>query len=592
MIMRFVAAFVLLLLTPIAALAQTGPEAEPLVFVQIEAQPSLAEAQARARDYARTLPDVNGFSLGRGWYAIALGPYREDEAARVLQVYRGEGVIARDSYIARPTDFGQQFWPVGANLLERATPAPAPMPGPDAAPEVAAPAPAPTPAPAPAPEPDETLREARASEAQLSREERAALQVALEWSGVYQGAIDAAFGPGTRNAMAAWQRQNGVEATGVLTTRQRAMLLRQYNAILDGLGLEMVRDAQAGIEMRLPLGVVAFDRHEAPFAHYPASGDLPAQVLLISQPGDRATMSALYDILQTLAIVPETGERRLERDGFTLIGEGSQIVSQTRVWLESGEIKGFTLVWPVGDEERRTRLLAEMEQSFARLPGTLAPLAAPVSAQRVDLVSGLEVRRPKLSRSGFFVDERGAVLTAAEAVAGCGRITLDETYDATVAHLDTKLGIAILRPRETLAPMAIARFQQDAPRLLSRIAVAGYSYEGILGAPSVTFGQISELGGLAGESHLKRLALAAMPGDLGGPVVDAGGAVLGMLVPGAPDGRSLPEGVSFAAGNGALQEVLTQGGVTARVTRETGDLSAEALSDRASAITVLVSCWE
>jgi peptidoglycan hydrolase-like protein with peptidoglycan-binding domain len=588
MIMRFVAAFVLLLLTPIAALAQTDPEAEPLVFVQIEAQPSLAEAQARARDYARSLTDVNGFSLGRGWYAIALGPYREDEAARVLQVYRSEGVIARDSYIARPSDFGQQFWPVGATLLERATPAPAPMPEPDTAPAVAAPAPAPI----PAPEPDETLREARASEAQLSREERAALQVAMEWAGVYQGAIDAAFGPGTRNAMAAWQRQNGVEATGVLTTRQRAMLLRQYNAVLEGLGLETVRDAQAGIEMRLPLGVVAFDRHEAPFAHYPASGDLPAQVLLISQPGDRATMSALYDILQTLAIVPETGERRLERDGFTLIGEGSQIVSHTRVWFESGEIKGFTLVWPVGDEERRTRLLAEMEQSFARLPGTLAPVAAPVSAQRVDLVSGLEVRRPKLSRSGFYVDERGAVLTAAEAVAGCGRITLDETHVATVAHLDTDLGIAILRPRETLAPMAFARFQEAAPRLLSRIAVAGYSYEGILGAPSVTFGQISELGGLAGESHLKRLALAALPGDLGGPVVDAGGAVLGMLVPGAPEGRSLPEGVSFAAGNGALRDVLAKGGITARVTSETGNLSAEALSDRASELTVLVSCWE
>jgi peptidoglycan hydrolase-like protein with peptidoglycan-binding domain len=594
MIMRFVAAFVLLLLTPIAALAQTGPEAEPLVFVQIEAQPSLAEAQARARDYARSLPDVNGFSLGRGWYAIALGPYREEEAARVLQVYRSEGVIARDSYIAQPSDFGQQFWPVGANLLERVTPAPAPMPEPDTAPDVAAPAPAPIPAPVPEPEPepDETLREARASEAQLSREERAALQVALEWAGVYQGAIDAAFGPGTRNAMAVWQRQNGVEATGVLTTRQRAMLLRQYNAVLEGLGLETVRDAQAGIEMRLPLGVVAFDRHEAPFAHYPASGDLPAQVLLISQPGDRATMSALYDILQTLAIVPETGARQLDRDGFTLTGEGSRIVSQTRVWLENGEIKGFTLVWPAGDEERRTRLLAEMEQSFARLPGTLAPLAAPVSAQRMDLVAGLEVRRPKLSRSGFYVDARGAVLTAAEAVAGCGRITLDEIHDATVAHLDADLGIAILRPRETLAPMAFARFQEAAPRLLSPIAVAGYSYEGILGAPSVTFGQISELGGLAGESHLKRLALAAMPGDLGGPVVDAGGAVLGMLVPGAPEGRSLPEGVSFAAGNGALQEVLARGGVTAQTTRETGVLSAEALSDRASAITVLVSCWE
>ncbi|MFU8836557.1 MAG: serine protease [Roseovarius sp.] len=570
---HFVSALVVMLFAaPMATLAQNDPGGARVVFVQIEAQPSLAEAQARVRVYARDLPDVNGFALGRGWYAIALGPYPEDEAARVLDLYRAGEMIPRDSYIARPSDYGQQFWPVGTRTPERAAPAPLP--------EVAT------------PEPDESPREARASEARLSHEERAALQVALEWAGVYQGAIDAAFGPGTRAAMAAWQARNGFEPTGVLSTRQRAELLRQYHALLEGLGLETVRDTQAGIEMRLPLGVVTLDRHEPPFAHYTASGDLSAQVLLISQPGDRATMKALYDILQTLEIVPETGARSLERDGFTLTGAGGGIVSHTRVWLEGSEIKGFTLVWPDGDEDRRIRLLAEMEQSFARLPGTLAPVAAPATAQRMDLISGFEIRRPRLARSGFYVDERGAVLTTAGAVRGCGRITLDETHRADILHVDETLGIAILRPRERLAPMRVAQFQEAAPRLLSPVAVAGYSFGGLLDAPSVTFGQIAELRGLAGEAHLKRLALAAMDGDLGGPLVDAGGAVLGMLVPGAPEGRTLPEGVSFAATNGALQEVLAKGGITALTTRETMDLSAEALTNRASDMTVLVSCWE
>lgn len=577
--MRFVSALaVLLFFAPLAAVAQSGPADEPLVFVQIEAQPSLAEAEARARAYARSLPDVNGFALGRGWYAIALGPYREEEAARVLQVYRAEGVIARDSYIAEPGDYQQQFWPVGARVLPETAPAPLP----DAVPQITA-----------ASLPDETPREARASEARLSRDARAELQVALQWAGVYEGSIDAAFGAGTRAAMAAWQRQNGFQATGVLTTRQRAALLGQYNAVLTDLGLQTVRDARAGIEIALPLGVVAFDRHEPPFAHYRATGDLPAQVLLISQPGERATLSALYDIMQTLEIVPERGPRNLERDRFSLTGEGREIVSETRARLSEGAIKGFTLVWPTGDEERRTRLLAAMEQSFAALPGTLDPVAVPTSAQRLDLIAGLELRRPKLSRSGFFVDDAGAVLTTAAAVEGCGRITIDETHTADIAHLDTALGVAVLRPRERLAPMRVARFQQAAPRMLSPVAVAGYSYEGRLGAPSVTFGEVTELGGLAGEPHLKRLAIAALAGDAGGPVLDAGGAVLGMLVPDtAPAGRTLPEGVAFAATNGALQEVLARAGITARLTSETGRLSAEALTDRATEMTVLVGCWE
>lgn len=580
--MRFVSALVAMFcLAPLAALAQSGTTEAPLVFVQIEAQPSLAEAESRARDYARSLPDVNGFSLGSGWYAIALGPYREEEAARVLQVYRAEGVIARDSYIAQPGDYQQQFWPIGARTLPETAPAPAPLP--DAAPQVTT-----------APLPDtETPSEARASEARLSRAERADLQVALQWAGVYDGAIDAAFGAGTRAAMASWQSRNGHEPTGILTTRQRAALLRQYSAVMTDLGLETVRDARAGIEIALPLDVVAFDRHEAPFAHYRATGDLPAQILLISQPGTRATLSALYDIMQTLEIVPETGPRSLERDRFSLTGQGREIVSETRVWLAEGAIKGFTLVWPTGDEPRRTRLLSEMEQSFAALPGTLEPVAVPASAQRLDLIAGLELRRPRLSRSGFFVDDEGAVLTTAEAVEGCARLTIDETHAAEIVHLDAALGVAVLRPRERLAPVRVARFQQDAPRLLSPVAVAGYSYEGRLGAPSVTFGEVSELSGLGGEPHLKRLAMAALAGDAGGPVLDAGGAVLGMLLPDtARAGRSLPEGVAFAATNGALQEVMARAGIAPRLTSEAGTLSPETLTDRATEMTVLVSCWD
>jgi len=570
----------MIFILPLSAFAQETGAAPGQVWVQIEAKPSLAEARASARLYARDLPDVNGFSVGRGWFGIALGPYREDEAERVLEVYRREGVIAPDSYIAQSSDYGQRFWPQGE------TSAPA---APAADPENP---PAETPAAAPQPEPEETLREARASESRLSREARAELQVALQWAGFYDGVIDAAFGPGTRGAMARWQRQNGAEPTGVLTTRQRAALLGQYNAVLDDLGLETVRDTKAGIEIDLPLGVVEFTRHESPFAHYRASGDFPAQVLLISQPGDRTTMTALYDIMQSLEIVPESGPRALDRDGFTLTGEGQEMVSHTRVWLRDREIKGFTLVWPAGDEARRARLLEEMEDSFTPLPGTLEAIAAPAQGQRVDLVAGLDVRRPDRSRSGFFVDARGTVLTTAEAVRGCGRITLDETAQADIAHLDEALGVAVLRPRETLAPAVVAQFRNDMPAVLSRVAMAGYSYEGLLGAPTVTFGQLAALEGLDGEPYLKRLALTARVGDAGGPVLDGGGAVLGMLVPYDTADRNLPEGVSFAATNGALRAVLEASGVTPRDATVGTDLSGEALTDRAGAMTVLVGCWE
>lgn len=165
-------------------------QAQTTAWVQIEAHSTLREAQDRARAYAGAFPQVNGFRMRSGWYAIALGPYTREGALAQMREMKRELLIPRDSYVAFGNDYTQQFWPVGANLR---TPTPQVSPNP-AEPTVALPA-------APAALPDETRAEARRSERALTREERMRLQEALKWEGVYTAAIDGAFGPGTRNAM-------------------------------------------------------------------------------------------------------------------------------------------------------------------------------------------------------------------------------------------------------------------------------------------------------------------------------------------------------------------------------------------------------
>jgi S1-C subfamily serine protease/peptidoglycan hydrolase-like protein with peptidoglycan-binding domain len=583
-----------------AALAQDA------AYIQIEAQPDLGVAEQRVRDYAATLEDVNGFSLGAGWYGIALGPYEREDAQRYMRELRAAGSIPRDSYVAAPSEYQSQFWPVGAQLPDFSTPAQetpqvelgAALPETTEPAEtnevtVAEAAPAPQPAPEPEPEPEETLREAQRSEARLTRDEKKELQVALQWAGFYTAAIDGSYGRGTRASMSDWQAANGHETTGVLTTRQRAQLIAQYNSVLDGMGLRTVSEPRAGISMQLPMGVVAFDKYESPFVHYTPTTDLGARVLLISQPGDQNTLFGLYEIMQTLEIVPLEGERSRNRDSFTLTGANDRIVSYTQASLSGGAIKGFTLIWPAGDEERRTRVLDEMIASFDTTSGVLDPAAITDEGQTVDLVSGLQIRRPTLSRSGFYVSSSGSVVTALEAVQNCGRITLDEQYEATIAAKDEALGIAVLRPASTLVPLSVATFSDGLPRLQSEVAIAGYSYEGALGAPTLTFGTLADLRGLNGEADLKRLALSALPGDAGGPVFDGSGAVVGVLLPKTQaGGRVLPEDVSFAAKTEALRRVMSQAGVTAQTARSSGVMAPEDLTSLAADITVLVSCWE
>ncbi len=577
-------AVVLLLFTVVtgAARAQSQPN---IAWVQIEAQPSLTAATQRARDYAGQLADVNGFALGGGWYGIVLGPYTRDDAARVRQVYRAEGQIPRDSFLISSDRLRQQFWPVGADLLNRgATTSPLPQPEPDPEPQAQVETP---------PQPvDETPAQARRGEQLLSRDERRDLQTALQAAGFYGAAIDGAFGRGTRRSMAEWQTANGFDPTGVLTTLQRKVLMDQYNAPLISVGMQQVTDARAGIELQMPAGVVEFARYDPPFAQYDPRSDLGARVLLISQPGDQRTLFGLYDILQTLEIVPLDGPRERSKDRFTIEGRGNGIVSFTQAQLKEGQIKGFTLIWPQGDDARRARVLAEMQRSFARLDGVLDPAAGSGQVQDIDLVSGLKVRKPKLSRSGFFVDDRGAVITAADTVAQCARITLDHEYTAQVVARDAVLGIAVLKPDQPLAPIKVAKLATASPVLNSKLAVAGYSYGGVLGAPTLTFGSLADGKGLTGDTRLSRLDLTALPGDAGGPVLDARGGVLGMLLP-APEGaQRLPDSVGLMVDAPELATLADQADLRlAQISSDT-PLPPDDLARLATGATVLVSCWD
>ncbi|MFW8594984.1 trypsin-like peptidase domain-containing protein [Cribrihabitans neustonicus] len=581
-----------------AALAISSPAAAQSsrdgVWIQIAARPTLRAAEAEARKFAAKLPDVAGFALGGGWYGVLIGPYTRSDAERVLQVYRAENQIPRDSFIAFSRNLRGQFYPVAAG--SSTSPEPAPQAAAEPQPEPPAPQ-------QPAADesgvetalstlPDESPAEARRSEARLSREERMQLQVALKASGFYDAAIDGAFGRGTRASMSGWQAARGYEPTGILTTAQREALMAEYNEPLNSVGMTRVEDLKAGIALQIPAGEVAFDRYESPFAHYTSSGDLGAQVLLISQPGSQRTLHGLYDIMQSLRIVPLDGPRQRGSQSFTIEGRNDQIVSYTEARLEGGEIKGFTLVWPAGDEDRRTRVLAAMQDSFTRLGGVLDPGTGSETTQDIDLVAGLEVRKPRLSRSGFYVDENGSVLTASDAVTGCSRVTLDHGYEAKVAFDSADAGIAVLRPAEPLAPPAVAGFGADAPRLQSRIAVAGFSYEGILGAPSLTWGEVAGLEGLDGGANRSRLTLPAQPGDAGGPVLDGTGAVVGMLLPRPEGSRQLPEEVHFATDAAALRAALSEAGIAPAEATGQADLPSEAMLRHATGMTVLVSCWD
>ncbi len=578
-----------------AALSGTA-HAQDQVWVQIEALPTMAEAQDRASAYAAVFPETVGYRLPSGWYALALGPYSVAEGAAQLNALRRENLIPGDSFIAYGNDFREQFWPVGGQLApiepsatpvapsETITETPIDPVQPDA---TAA-------APVPPPLIEESPAEARRAEASLTREDRQLLQTALQWFGHYSSTIDGDFGPGTRGSMAAWQTAMGLEETGILTTSQRATLLNTYQSELAEYGFATVSEVESGIDITLPTALVEFDHYEPPFVHFRAKNGSDVSVILISEPGDQATLYGLYDILQTLEIMPLTGERSRNERSFTLRGTSDTVDSTAYAELRGGLVKGWILVSKPGNAARDARIVASMQSSFAptgerALDPGMVPMDA--SAKR-GLLSGLEVRRPRLSRSGFYIDATGSVLTTTDAVQTCGRVTIDRAYDADVTLTDAALGIAVLTPRTPLSPPSVAAFQTGADRIGGDIAASGYSYEDKLPSPVLSFGTLEDVSGLNGEAGVKRLTLTALPGDAGGPVVDGSGAVIGMLLPVPTAGKQLPADVAFATAATALTARLASAGIATTPSPPSGAMAPEELSRVANGMTVLVSCWE
>ncbi|MDG3042303.1 serine protease [Roseicyclus marinus] len=572
-----------------------GPaHAQQGVFIQIESHAALTEAESRARAYAQIVPDVNAFRANTGLYAVALGPYAPNDAQGLLRQLLAQGLVPRDSFVVTGEPYVTQVYPVGANVL--ANPAQT-LTEPDATPpsieQSILPQPGTPVAETVIEEPEETLQQARQSEAQLDRAGRDALQIALQWFGFYNSTIDGAFGPGTRNAMSSWQADRGFEATGVLTTRQRAQLLEEYSSELAALGMENVTEERAGIRIDLPLAMVRFADYNFPFVQYESVGDSGVQVLLISQPGDRNTLFGLYEIMQTLEIVPLDGQRERQGDRFLLTGQSDNLRSHTEARLTGGAVKGFTLVWPPERDAEIARVLPMMRDSFAALDGVLDPGAIPEGVENdIDTISGLDVRRPARVRSGFYVDAQGSVLTTTEAVEGqCAQVLIDEAYEADIAYRDDALGLAVLRPRQRLAPIAFAQMAPAPGRLRADVAVAGFPFDGALGTASMVFGTLAELQGIDGEQTLQRLALPTADSEAGGPVFDLTGSVLGMVLPGVSGARALPEDVTLALRADQLGDVFAAAGLNPTLSTRTETLSRDRLARLGADMTVTVTCW-
>ena len=72
--------------------------------------------------------------------------------------------------------------------------------------------------------------------------------------------------------------------------------------------------------------------------------------------GDAKRLKALFEVIQTLDIVPKGGILNIDEAGFSIETSNKKLFTTGFAKLINGKIKGAILVWPSEDEARRLRL--------------------------------------------------------------------------------------------------------------------------------------------------------------------------------------------------------------------------------------------
>lgn len=187
-------------------------------------------------------------------------------------------------------------------------------------------------------------------------------------------------------------------------------------------------------------------------------------------------------------------------------------------------------------ERQRAEIWAQQqrnlrEQELAQQRQTAAALAAKKSKE--EQVRQLEARLNGGTGSGFFVTDRGHIITNAHVVGDFLNVlikdSLSSLYEARVIRVDKERDLALLVIDRKSKGLRIANSTSDLKG--EEVFAVGYPMPGVQGQESkITNGIVSSLSGIQGLDSWMQISAAIQGGNSGGPLVTAKGDVVGVVV--------------------------------------------------------------
>lgn len=378
----------------------------------------------------------------------------------------------------------------------------------------------------------------------LDGAERRVVKFALALEGDYSGPFDRAWDTGSQSALEAYAQREFM--SGVSESHISALVLSLL-AEIDTRGWQMQYLPEFDVSLPIPNKILAASETEDGGKRWWSE--------------DGSLTLLVHDFEPDMAQAWHSAARTANADPATLIANDGADAVRSHGVLPEGRVFDTASIrrgdhWPTiymageGDAVRALEFMAATLTGGEAQPWDV-PLGGRLETMILDTIAGFRDRSaldeffppqpvrveppqssphsPVASGTAFYVG-RNVLLTAGHVVAGCRRIGLADGTRLELLASDNELDVAALSS-EVTTPVWLSLGRAHDGRLGQTLHAAGYPYYNIAGTSlHLTTGNVSSLADVNDDHRFFSFSAPVQPGNSGGPLFDAKGVVMGVVV--------------------------------------------------------------
>jgi S1-C subfamily serine protease len=437
--------------------------------------------------------------------------------------------------------------------------------------------------------------------AQLSISARMTRQIELVAAGYLTGDLSSDYTPAVHEAQMAFQAAFDRPVTGILDEAEQAGLTSIAEDNLMTWGFIQLGHPQEDRPIWVPAGLDPEARTLDRGLQLTSAKAATSLAYVFAPDVDLTAVYAaeLADHESKARTVLKASRRENRYQLLVEDAEGMRVFSQYH--RHGNGVMGIKVAWRPRPGIAMDRMVELVSASLtAAMSGAAFP-APPEFAEGEGKAPSAEGDGPGMSfGTGFFIDGQGHILTNAHVIESCtaiiARNDAGDAEAATILVRDEANDLALLKT--PFRPEAFARFR-TAVRVGENAAAFGFPLPDLLSmSGNFTTGNITALSGMRDDSRFNQMSVPVQPGNSGGPMVDYGGNVIGVVtlklnaLAVMKENGDIPQNVNFALKSSLAASFAEDNGLTPTYGELETSMTPVALAEAVRTFSAFIMCQQ